>query len=198
MFLIRRFQVKINPDDAQQKLIDIYTDLIATTKEDPKREGLKKTPLRAAKAFKFLTQGYDIDLDRVVGDAIFKSNNKEMILLKNIELFSMCEHHLLPIIGKCHVAYLPKGKIIGLSKIPRIVNMFARRLQIQENLTVQIAESLMKVTGAFGVGVVIEAEHFCMIARGVEKQNITVTTSSMLGAFLSSDKTRQEFLSFLS
>jgi GTP cyclohydrolase I len=184
-------------DNQTEKVSDIYSELLATIGEDPKREGLVKTPLRAAKALQFLTHGYDLDLAQVVGDAIFTSNNNEMILLKDIDLVSVCEHHLLPFVGKCHVAYLPNGKIIGLSKIPRVVEMFARRLQVQENLTVEIAESIMKMTGALGVGVVIEAQHMCMIARGVEKNKIKITTSSMLGAFLESAKTRQEFLSLL-
>ncbi|MDR1057429.1 MAG: GTP cyclohydrolase I FolE [Coxiellaceae bacterium] len=179
-----------------QKLADIYHELLTAIKENPRREGLKKTPYRAAKALQFLTQGYNIDLNDIVRGAFFTSNNSEMVLLKDIELFSICEHHLLPIIGKCHVAYIPQSKIIGLSKIPRIVNMFARRLQVQENLTAQIAENIMKVTNAFGVGVVIEAEHLCMMARGVEK-SVLVKTSSMLGAFRSSSKTRSEFLSLL-
>lgn len=180
-----------------EKLAALYYELIATIKEDPTREGLEKTPHRAAKAFQFLTQGYEVKLDEVVSGALFSSDNSEMVLLKDIELFSLCEHHLLPIIGKCHVAYLPAGKIIGLSKIPRIVDMFARRLQMQENLTVEIAESIMQVTGSLGVGVVIEAEHLCMIARGVEKKNVVVKTSSMLGAFRNSAKSRHEFLNLL-
>jgi GTP cyclohydrolase I len=179
------------------KLTDIYSELIVAIGENLKREGLKKTPYRAAKALQFLTQGYDFDPSEVVKDALFPSNNSEMVVLKDIELFSLCEHHFLPIIGKCHVGYLPKGKIIGLSKIPRIVDMFARRLQVQETLTMQIAECLMEVIGAFGVGVVIEAKHLCMVARGVEKTNVLVKTSSMLGAFRNSAKTRHEFLSLL-
>ncbi|EKE01557.1 MAG: hypothetical protein ACD_21C00105G0006 [uncultured bacterium] len=184
-------------DEQTQKLSGIFHDIIVTIKEDPTREGLQKTPHRAAKAFQFLTQGYNADLDAIVGGALFTSDNSEMVLVQNIELFSLCEHHLLPIIGKCHVAYLPNGKIIGLSKIPRIVDMFARRLQVQENLTTQIAESVMKVTEALGVGVVIEAEHLCMIARGVEKKNVTVKTSAMLGAFRRSAVSRNEFLSLI-
>lgn len=189
-----------NPDlDGQvQKLSDLYHDLILAIKENPKREGLKKTPVRAAKALQFLTQGYGLNVNDIVRDAMFSSDNSEMVLLKDIELFSLCEHHLLPIIGKCHVGYLPRGKIIGLSKIPRIVDMFARRLQVQENLTMQIAECVMQVTGAYGVGIVVEAEHLCMIARGVEKKNVVVKTSSMLGSFRTSAKTRNEFLSLLS
>lgn len=184
-------------EEQTQKLTDTYRDLIVAIEEDPTREGLQKTPMRAAKALQFLTQGYNTDLDSIVRGALFTSNNSEMVLVQDIELFSLCEHHLLPIIGKCHVAYIPNGKIIGLSKIPRIVDMFARRLQVQENLTTQIAECVMKVTGALGVGVVVEAEHLCMIARGVEKKNVTVKTSSMLGVFRKSAVTRNEFLSLL-
>ena len=184
-------------NERTQKLANIYRELLTAIKEDPTREGLQKTPQRAARALQFLMQGYDANLEDIIGDAIFTSDNIEMILLKDIEFFSLCEHHLLPIVVKCHVAYIPSGKIIGLSKIPRIVDMFARRLQMQENLTTQIAECIMKVTGALGVGVVVEAEHLCMVARGVEKKKIMVKTSSMLGVFLESAKTRNEFLSLL-
>lgn len=184
-------------DEQTLSLADIYRNLITTIKEDPTREGLQKTPYRAAKALQFLTQGYKTDLDSIIRGALFTSDNSEMVLVQDIELFSLCEHHLLPIIGKCHVAYIPNGKIIGLSKIPRIVDMFARRLQVQENLTTQIAECIMKVTGALGVGVVVEAEHLCMIARGVEKKNVLVKTSSMLGVFRKFAATRNEFLSLL-
>ena len=187
----------LDADEQTNKLSSIYFDLITTIKENPEREGLQDTPHRAAKALQFLTQGYSVNPNDVVRGALFTSDNSEMVLLRDIELFSLCEHHLLPIIGKCHVGYLPKGKIIGLSKIPRIVDMFARRLQVQETLTMQIAECLMEVTGAFGVGVVIEAKHLCMVARGVEKTNVLVKTSSMLGAFRNSAKTRHEFLSLL-
>ena len=187
----------VSGDKKTQKLANIYHDLMVALEEDPKREGLQKTPLRAAKAMQFLTQGYHADLKSIVKNALFTSDNSEMVILKDIELFSLCEHHLLPIIGRCHVAYIPNGKIIGLSKIPRIVDMFARRLQVQENLTTQIAESVMQVTEALGVGVVIEAEHLCMIARGVEKKNVVVKTSSMLGIFRSSAVSRNEFLSLL-
>lgn len=184
-------------EEQTQKLTDTYRDLIVAIEEDPTREGLQKTPERAAKALQFLTQGYKTNLDNIIRGALFTSDNSEMVLVQDIELFSLCEHHLLPIIGKCHVAYIPNGKIIGLSKIPRIVDMFSRRLQVQENLTAQIAECVMKVTGALGVGVVVEAEHLCMIARGVEKKNVTVKTSSMLGVFRKSAVTRNEFLSLL-
>lgn len=185
-------------DDVAANLIAAnYLQLIKTVGENPEREGLVKTPQRAARAFQFLTQGYKQNIDAIVRGALFASNNSEMVIVKDIELFSLCEHHLLPIIGECHVAYLPKGKIIGLSKIPRIVDMFARRLQVQENLTMQIADCVLEVTGAHGVGVVINAEHLCMKARGVEKQNVKVKTSSMLGTFRSSALTRNEFLSLL-
>lgn len=166
--------------------------------DDPKREGLLKTPERAAKAMKFLTRGYEQNLDNIVNDALFSTDLSEMIIVKDIELYSMCEHHLLPFIGRCHVAYLPQGKIIGLSKIPRIVDMFARRLQVQENLTKQIAETILHVTDSKGVGVIIEAQHLCMMMRGVAKQNSSMTTSVMLGHFRKDPKTRQEFLTLLS
>ena len=172
----------------------IYKDILEKVGEDPQREGLLKTPERAAKAMQYLTRGYDQTLDEVVNSAIFESDNDQMILVKNIEMYSLCEHHLLPFIGKCHVAYIPTGKVIGLSKIARIVDMFSRRLQIQENLTKQIADSLMQIIQPSGVGVIIEAQHLCMMMRGVEKQNSSMTTSMMLGSFRDHDRTRSEFL----
>ena len=171
-----------------------YKNIIKNIGEDPDRDGLLNTPGRAARAMQYLTRGYDQSLDEVVNNAIFESDNDEMILVKNIEVYSLCEHHLLPFIGKCHVAYLPTGKVIGLSKIARIVDMFARRLQIQENLTKQIADSLMDIIQPSGVGVIIEAKHLCMMMRGVEKQNSSMTTSMMLGSFRKDDRTRSEFL----
>lgn len=165
--------------------------------EDLDRPGLRDTPLRAAKAMKFLTRGYEQDIDAVINDALFPSDSEEMVIVKNIELYSMCEHHLLPFIGKCHVAYLPKGKVIGLSKVARIVDVFARRLQIQENLTKEIAETIVRKTNAAGAAVIIEAQHMCMMMRGVEKQNSIMTTSCMLGAFRNNQNTRSEFLSLI-
>ncbi|WP_210395439.1 GTP cyclohydrolase I FolE [Motiliproteus sediminis] len=176
---------------------DAFTTIIRAVGEDPDREGLVDTPKRAAKAFEYLTCGYRQTLDEVVNGALFDSDNSEMVLVKDIELYSMCEHHLLPFIGKCHVAYIPSGKVIGLSKIARIVDMYARRLQIQENLTKQIADSIMEITGAAGVGVVVEAKHMCMMMRGVEKQNGVMKTSMMLGQFRSNLATRSEFLSLI-
>ncbi|WP_018935605.1 GTP cyclohydrolase I FolE [Thioalkalivibrio sp. ALJ24] len=174
-----------------------YREILAGLGEDPEREGLKDTPLRAAKAMQYLTRGYEEDLDHIVNGALFTSDNDEMVLLRDIELYSLCEHHVLPIIGKVHVAYLPDGKVIGLSKIARIVDMFAARLQIQENLTRQIAEALMQVTGAKGVGVVVDARHMCMTMRGVEKQHSSMATSVMLGAFREDSRTRREFLNLI-
>lgn len=174
-----------------------YLELIKAVGEDPTREGLQDTPKRAAEALKFLTQGYSQTLEEVTNDATFNSEMDEMVIVKNIELYSMCEHHLLPFIGKCHVAYMPTGKVIGLSKIARIVDLYARRLQIQEQLTKQIAESIMRVTTASGVGVIIEAQHLCMMMRGVEKQNSTMTTSMMLGGFRTNNSTRMEFLKLI-
>lgn len=175
----------------------LYTQVIEAIGEDVTRDGLKNTPKRAAKAMDFLTQGYQQNLDEIVNNAIFESDTDEMVIVKNIELYSLCEHHLLPFIGKCHVAYIPTGKVIGLSKIARIVDLYARRLQIQENLTKQIAESVMEVTNASGVGVIIEAKHLCMMMRGVEKQNSVMTSSVMLGSFRNQPTTRNEFLTLL-
>jgi len=177
---------------------NLYKQLLESAGEDVTRDGLLKTPDRAAAAFKFLTQGYTQSLDDVLNEAVFDSDNNEMVIVKDIELYSLCEHHLLPFVGKAHVAYLPQGKVIGLSKIARITDMFARRLQIQEQLTTQIAEAIQTATGAAGVGVVIEAQHFCMMMRGVQKQNSWTITSMMLGAFRDNDRTRQEFLQLIS
>ena len=174
-----------------------YLDIIKATGEDPDRAGLVDTPKRAAEAMEFLTQGYKMDIDEVINDAMFPSDTDEIIIVKDIELYSMCEHHMLPFIGKCHVAYLPRGKVIGLSKIARLVNVFARRLQIQENLTSQIANCILEKTNAAGAAVIIEAKHMCMMMRGVEKQNSMMKTSMMLGQFQGDQSTRMEFLSLL-
>ena len=173
---------------------ELYENLIIELGEDPTRHGLKRTPHRAAKAMEFLTKGYQESLEDIVNDAIFPSDTDEMVIVKNIELYSLCEHHLLPFFGKCHVAYLPRAKVIGLSKIARIVDLYARRLQIQENLTKEIATSIAEVTDAAGVGVIIEAKHLCMMMRGVEKQNSVMTTSVMLGSMRKNQSTRLEFL----
>jgi GTP cyclohydrolase I len=180
------------------KMEHAYRDIITAIGEDLDRPGLADTPRRAAKAMDFLMRGYRQDIDEVINDALFPSDSDEMVIVKNIELYSMCEHHMLPFIGKCHVAYIPRGKVIGLSKIARIVDIFARRLQIQENLTKEIAETIVSKTGATGAGVIIEAQHMCMMMRGVEKQNSIMTTSCMLGAFRNSQSTRNEFLSLIS
>ena len=174
-----------------------FRTILEQVGEDPEREGLRDTPSRAAKAMEFLTKGYGETLESLVNDALFASDTSEMILVQDIELYSMCEHHMLPFIGKCHVAYLPTGRVLGLSKVARIVAMYARRLQIQENLTKQIAEAIQSVTGAAGVGVIIEAQHMCMMMRGVEKQNSMMKTSIMLGQFQADQSTRMEFLSIL-
>ena len=175
-----------------------YRAILEIIGEDPRRGGLLDTPARAAKAMSFLTRGYDQTLEQVVNSALFDSETSEMILVQDIELYSMCEHHMLPFIGKCHVAYVPTGKVLGLSKVARIVDMYARRLQIQENLTKQIAEAIQEVTEASGVGVIIEAQHMCMMMRGVEKQNSKMKTSVMLGSFRDNQSTRMEFLSLIS
>ena len=175
----------------------LYAELITSIGEDITRDGLQKTPERAAKAFGFLTQGYQQSLETLVNGAVFDSDNDEMVVVKDIEFYSLCEHHMLPFVGKAHVAYLPQGKVIGLSKIARITDMYARRLQIQENMTKQIADAIQQVTGAAGVGVVLEAQHFCMMMRGVQKQHSSTVTSMMLGEFRENSRTRQEFLQLI-
>ena len=175
----------------------LYADLLTNLGEDVSREGLIKTPDRAAKAMEFLTKGYNENLEDIVNEAVFASDNDEMVIVKDIEMYSLCEHHLLPFVGKVHVGYLPQGKVIGLSKIARITDMYARRLQIQENLTKQIAEAVLTATGAAGVGVVVEAQHFCMMMRGVEKQNSSTISSMMLGTFRENPRTREEFLNLI-
>ena len=179
---------------AHRSLAKAYQELLAGIGEDAGRDGLRDTPRRAANALAFLTRGYQQNLDEVVNEALFETDLDEIVLVKDIELYSLCEHHLLPFIGKCHVGYLPKGRVLGLSKVARIVDMFARRLQIQETLTQQIAKTIMDVTNAAGVGVIIEAQHLCMAMRGVEKQHSTMKTSVMLGRFRDSPPTRSEFL----
>ncbi len=174
-----------------------YETILDEIGEDRQRDGLRDTPARAAKAMQFLTHGYDQTLEEVLNNAIFESDSDEMVIVRNIEMYSLCEHHMLPFIGKCHVAYLPSGRVIGLSKIARIVDMYARRLQIQENLTKQIADAVNSVTNGLGVGVVVEAQHMCMMMRGVGKQNSSMTTSAMLGRFRSDINTRSEFLSLV-
>ncbi len=177
-----------------QKLI---RELLVKLGEDPDRPGLKATPERVESSLRFLTKGYRANLDEIVNGALFEEDYDEIIMLKDIELFSLCEHHLLPFYGKCHVGYLPKGRVIGLSKIPRVVDMFARRLQLQERLTTQIANTLNDLLRPMGVAVVIEAYHLCMAMRGVQKQHAFATTSCMLGAFRTHRETRQEFIDLL-
>ena len=178
-------------------MIESFREIIGAVGEDVNRPGLVDTPKRAAKAFEFLTKGYHQNLDEVINNALFPSDSSEMVIVKDIELYSLCEHHLLPFVGKCHVAYIPNGKVLGLSKVARIVDMFARRLQIQENLVMQIAHTIEEVTEAEGVAVIIEARHMCMMMRGVEKQNSVMKSSAMLGSFRSNQATRSEFLSLI-
>ena len=169
-------------------------ELLRDVGENPEREGLLKTPTRVAESLRFLTRGYRQDIQRVLNGALYSTPYDEMVIVKDIEIFSLCEHHMLPFFGRCHVAYVPTDKVIGLSKIPRLVDVFARRLQIQERLTTQIAETIMEYIKPQGVGVIIEAKHLCMIMRGVEKQNSVAVTSAMLGVFRDCDQTRAEFL----
>lgn len=178
-------------------LSECFGKILESVGEDVTREGLLDTPGRAARAMAFLTQGYTMDLDEVVNGAIFESDVEHMIIVKDIELYSMCEHHMLPFVGKAHVAYIPQGKVLGLSKVARIIDVFARRFQIQERLTQQIADAVMTVTGARGVAVTLEARHLCMMMRGVQKQNSTMTTSVMLGDFRDEPECRAEYLQLL-
>lgn len=175
----------------------LVAQVLSALGEDPDREGLRQTPHRVAKAYEFLTEGYRQDLEKVLNGAIFNEPYSEMVIVKEIDFFSMCEHHMLPFFGRAHVAYIPNGKIIGLSKIPRIVEVFSRRLQVQERLTGQIAQTLFDALNPDGVGVVVEARHMCMMMRGVEKQNSVATTSAMLGTFRDDVKTRAEFLNLI-
>jgi GTP cyclohydrolase I len=184
-------------DPSIELMEDRFRDIVTALGEDVTREGLVDTPLRAAKAFQFITQGYRQNLDDLINGAVFTSDTDEMVIVRNIELYSLCEHHMLPFIGKCHVAYIPQGRVLGLSKIARIVDYFARRLQIQEKLTKQVAQCVDSAIEAQGVGVVIEAQHMCMMMRGVQKQNSIMTTSCMLGNFRSQPQTREEFLRLL-
>ncbi len=176
---------------------NIFSDLIAAIGEDVGREGLVDTPKRAAAAFRYLNSGYHQSLEKVLNNAVFEADTEDMVIVRNIELYSLCEHHLLPFIGKCHVGYLPHGKVIGLSKVARIVEMYSRRLQIQERLTKQIADAIQAAVDPRGVAVVVEAKHLCMMMRGVEKQNSVMTTSTMLGLFRERISTRSEFLNLL-
>src|SRR6266436_6720756 len=176
---------------------DLIRKLLADLGEDPDREGLRDTPKRVEKAYRFLTSGYDADIDRVLNNALFTVDYSEMVIVKDIDFYSLCEHHLLPFFGKCHVAYIPSNKVIGLSKIPRLVDVFSRRLQVQERLTSQIAETISEKVTPLGVAVVIEATHLCMSMRGVEKQNSFAVTSAMQGAFRTNSRTRMEFLELI-
>ena len=185
------------PTDGGPSIAEMNRRMLELIGEDPDRDGLLRTPERAEKALRYLTSGYHEDPDKILNGVFFDVTYDEMILVKDIELFSLCEHHLLPFFGRCHIAYLPNKKVVGLSKLPRLVNIFARRLQIQERLTSQIAEVLMEKLEPLGVGVVIEARHMCMIMRGVEKQHSSAVTSAMLGSFRNNQQTRQEFLSLI-
>jgi GTP cyclohydrolase I len=185
------------PPQAEGAIARHMREVLSELGEDPRREGLLRTPLRAERALQYLTSGYKTNLEEIVNDALFKVEYDEMVIVKDIEFFSLCEHHLLPFYGKAHAAYLPDGQVIGLSKIPRIVDMFARRLQVQERMTQQIAESIREVLNPRGVGVILEAQHFCMMMRGVEKQHSGTVTSAMLGAFRDCKETRDEFLALV-
>ena len=182
----------------ETKMQKMIREILERIGEDPDRQGLKGTPERVEDAFKFLTKGYKQDIAELLNRALYEEKYDEMVIVKGIDIFSLCEHHLLPFFGKCHVAYIPDGKLIGLSKIPRLVEVFSRRLQVQERLTCEIAQNLQDILKPKGVAVVIEAKHLCMIMRGVEKQNTVATTSAMLGAFKSRQETRMEFMELIS
>ena len=189
--------VKIMHPKQEQPMAPLVREILVQLGEDPLREGLQRTPERAAKALQFLTSGYSVDIRKLVNGALYEVKYDEMVVVKDIEFFSLCEHHMLPFFGKMHVAYLPKSRVIGLSKIPRIVDAFARRLQIQERLTQEVAQTIEQIIDPVGVGVICEARHFCMMMRGVEKQHSGAMTSAMLGAFRTQKKTRDEFLALV-
>ena len=183
--------------ERNEKLEKLTYQLLQEIGEDPEREGLKRTPSRVSKAWQYFSRGYNQDLEKIVNNAIFNESSKDMVVIRDVEFFSLCEHHLLPFFGKAHVGYIPDGQIIGLSKIPRIIDMFSRRLQVQERLTNQIAEAIHHVLNPIGVAIVMEGRHMCMQMRGVEKQNSLATTSTMLGKFRESVRTRNEFMSLI-
>jgi len=187
----------MQPKVEEQNIAPLIQEILAKLGEDPGRDGLARTPERVDKALKFLTSGYRMDIQKILNGALYEVKYDEMVVVKDIEFFSLCEHHMLPFFGKMHVAYLPKSRVIGLSKIPRIVDMFARRLQIQERLTQQVAQTIEQVIDPVGVGVICEARHFCMMMRGVEKQHSGAMTSAMLGAFRNRKETRDEFLALV-
>jgi GTP cyclohydrolase IA len=184
-------------DDTTKKLSDVYTQVLGELGENPEREGLLKTPERVAKALQFLTQGYNQDPEEILRSALFHEEYSEMVIVKDIEVYSMCEHHMLPFFGKAHVAYIPNGTIVGLSKIPRIVDAFSRRLQVQERLTIEIRDSIQKTLNPKGVAVVLECQHMCMQMRGVQKQNSVTTSSAFTGLFMNNDSTRKEFIDLI-
>lgn len=194
---MKKKQAVHDKEQEHQRMEEIVRELLGHLGEDPSREGLAMTPKRVATSLKYLTQGYSQDVNEILNGAIFQEPYDEMVVVKDIDVFSLCEHHLLPFYGKAHVAYIPQGKIIGLSKIPRVVEVFAKRLQVQERLTMQIADCLMDALKPRGVGVVIEALHMCMAMRGVEKASAYTVTSAMLGSFRNSERVRQEFLSLI-
>jgi GTP cyclohydrolase IA len=189
--------VKVIRRQPEPDLAPLVKEMLARLVDDPAREGLQRTPQRVDQALKFLTSGYQVDLHKLVNNALYEVKYDEMVVVKDIEFFSLCEHHLLPFFGKVHVAYLPRDRVLGLSKIPRIVDVFARRLQIQERLTQEVAQTIQEAIDPVGVGVICEARHFCMMMRGVEKQHSGAMTSAMLGAFREKKKTRDEFLSLV-
>jgi GTP cyclohydrolase IA len=182
----------------KERVAKLVKELLVELGEDPAREGLAKTPMRVAEALKYLTSGYQADVQQLINEAIFEQETSSMVVVKDIEIYSLCEHHMLPFYGRCHIGYIPRGRVFGISKLARLVNMYARRLQIQERLTEQIAYAIKDSINADGVGVMIEARHLCMMMRGVEKQNSMFVTSSVLGVFRSNAATREEFLSILS
>ncbi|MBE2225741.1 MAG: GTP cyclohydrolase I FolE [Ignavibacteria bacterium] len=184
-------------EDSLKKIEQSVVNILSEIGEDPNREGLLRTPNRVAKAYKFMTKGYSEDIEKLLNNAVFNEHYDEMVIVKDIDFYSLCEHHLLPFFGKCHIAYIPNGKIVGLSKLPRMVEMFSRRLQVQERMTREIGDMINKVLEPKGVAVVTEAKHLCMMMRGVEKQNSVATASAMLGKFKSDEKTRTEFLKLI-